>query len=90
MTHTPPTGQQLDERSTKAAEAAARNVPRNRRPLCRDFQQQPEPSAFWCAACHWNKPMHDDEIVRAAIAAELERLNAAAVAAVAETGQRPT
>ncbi|HEY9372847.1 hypothetical protein [Streptomyces sp.] len=64
----------LDERRVKAAEAAARNVPRNPNPLCRDFQQQPEPSAFWCANCHWNKPMHDDEVVRAAIAEALKCL----------------
>ena len=86
-THTTPlTDQQLDERRAKATEAAARNVPRNPRPLCRDFQRQPDPAAFWCATCHWNEPMHDDEIARAAIAAELERLAAAAVSAVAETG----
>lgn len=59
---------------TRAAEQAARNVPRNPRPLCRDFQEQPEPSAFWCATCGWNKPMHADEVERAAIAAELDRL----------------
>lgn len=59
-----------------AAEHAARNVPDNPRPLCRDFVEQPEPSAFWCGTCHWNRPMHSDEVARAAIAAELERLRA--------------
>jgi len=66
----------LDERRAKAREAASRNVPRNPNPLCRDFQQQPEPSAFWCANCHWNKPMHSDEIAREAIAEALDRLPA--------------
>lgn len=70
------TEQQLDERRAKADEAAARNVPRNPNPLCRDFQPQPEPSAFWCGNCHWNRPMHDDEIVREAIAYALDRLPA--------------
>ena len=65
-----------DERRARAAERAARNVPQNPNPLCRDFQQQPEPAAFWCANCHWNEPMHDDEIKREAIAAELDRLPA--------------
>lgn len=58
----------------QAAEHAARNVPDNPRPLCRDFTEQPEPSAFWCGTCHWNRPMHDDEVARTAIAAELERI----------------
>ncbi len=57
---------------------AARDVPRNPRPLCRDFAPQPEPAAYWCATCHWCQPMHvhDDERHRAAIAAELARLEA--------------
>lgn len=54
--------------------AAERNVPRNPRPLCCDFVAQPPPAAFWCATCHWNQPMHDDETHRTAIAAELLRL----------------
>lgn len=68
--------QPFDERRAKAAEAAARNVPQNPNELCRDFQEQPEPSAFWCGNCHWNRPMHDDEIEREAIAAALDRLPA--------------
>ncbi|ONK09485.1 hypothetical protein [Streptomyces sp. MP131-18] len=65
------------ERAARAAEAAARNVPNNPRPLCTSFVEQPEPSAFWCGRCHWNRPMHDSDVERAAIAAELERLTAA-------------
>jgi hypothetical protein len=65
-----------EERRAKAREAAARNVPQNPNPLCRDFQAQPEPAAFWCANCHWNRPLHDDEIVRAAIDEALDRLPA--------------
>lgn len=56
--------------------AAYRNVPHNPHPLCRDFVEQPEPSAFWCGRCHWNRPMHDNEAERTAIANELERLKA--------------
>ncbi len=58
---------------------AERNVPRNPRPLCRDFVEQPRPSAFWCGRCHWSRPLHDNETARAAIAAELDRLAAKAV-----------
>jgi hypothetical protein len=65
-----------EERRTRAVEAAARNVPQNPNELCRDFQEQPEPSAFWCGNCHWNRPMHDDEIAREAITAALDRLAA--------------
>ena len=65
-----------EERRAKAAEAAARNVPQNPNPLCRDFQPQPEPAEFWCANCRWNRPMHDDEVERAAIAEALDRLPA--------------
>jgi hypothetical protein len=43
-------------------------------PLCRDFQPKPDPAAFWCITCGWNKPLHDDEAKRQAIAAELARL----------------
>lgn len=53
---------------------AHRSVPRNPRPLCRDFQPKPEPSEFWCVTCGWNRPMHDDERTRTAIANELRRL----------------
>jgi hypothetical protein len=60
----------------QAAKDAARYVPQNPRPLCRDFVEQPEPSAFWCGGCHWNRPMHDDEVARSAIARELARLDA--------------
>lgn len=56
------------------AAAAERNVPRNPRPLCRDFVPSPAPAAFWCATCHWNEPMHDSEVQREAIAAELLHL----------------
>lgn len=61
----------------EAAARAARNVPNNPRELCRDFRPKPKPSAFWCATCGWNKPMHSDETRRSAIAAELNRLTAA-------------
>lgn len=57
-----------------AESSAARNVPRNPHPLCRDFQPKPEPSEFWCATCGWNKPMHDDEHERTVIAAALKCL----------------
>jgi hypothetical protein len=57
--------------------SAARNVPQNPHPLCRDFVEQPEPAEFWCATCHWNRPMHDDEAARTAIANELARLTTA-------------
>lgn len=53
---------------------ASRNVPRNPNPLCRAFTPQPEPAAFWCATCHWNRPMHDDEHARSVIANELAYL----------------
>lgn len=56
--------------------AAERNVPRNPRPLCRDFVAQPAPAQFWCATCRWNEPMHADETHRTAIADELARLAA--------------
>jgi hypothetical protein len=74
-----------DDRRTRAAEAAARNVPNNPHPLCRDFVEQPEPSAFWCGRCHWNRPMHDDEIAREAISKALDRLPARAVNAATHT-----
>lgn len=51
--------------------SAARNVPQNPNPLCRDFTPQPKPAEFWCANCHWNEPMHIDEDRRAAIAEAL-------------------
>ncbi|XCM28908.1 hypothetical protein ABXI76_05485 [Streptomyces parvus] len=51
------------------AARAARTVPQNPNPLCRDFTPQPEPAEFWCANCRWNKPMHGSEEERAAIAA---------------------
>jgi hypothetical protein len=53
---------------------AARNTPRNPHPLCRDFQPQPRPADFWCATCHWNRPMHGDEAKRSAIAEALKCL----------------
>ncbi|MBD9700715.1 hypothetical protein IHE56_01125 [Streptomyces sp. ID01-12c] len=59
---------------TSPEASAARNVPNNPRPLCRDFQPKPEPAAFWCVTCGWNKPMHDDEARRTAIAKALECL----------------
>ena len=62
--------------SLTPAARAARNVPNNPNPLCRDFTAQPEPAAFWCANCHWNEPMHASQEERAAIAAELDRLAA--------------
>lgn len=56
------------------AARAADTVPNNPRLLCRDFVERPAPSAFWCGTCHWNRPLHDDEAFRAAVAAELGRL----------------
>jgi hypothetical protein len=53
---------------------AFRQVPDNPNPLCRDFVAQLDPSAFWCGYCHWNRPMHDDERARTAIANELAYL----------------
>ena len=47
---------------------AARHVPNNPRPLCRDFHPKPKPSEFWCVTCGWNRPMHEDEAERTAIA----------------------
>ena len=58
------------------AARAARTVPQNPNPLCRDFTPQPEPAEFWCANCRWNEPMHADENERAAIAEALDRLPA--------------
>ncbi|MEU8829398.1 hypothetical protein [Streptomyces sp900116325] len=63
------------ETNTPAARAA-RNVPSNPNPLCRDFTPKPAPSEFWCANCRWNEPMHADENARAAIAVELAHLAA--------------
>jgi len=60
--------------------SAARTVPQNPQPLCRDFVEQPEPFAFWCGRCLWNRPLHASEECRAAIAAELDRLAAGASA----------
>lgn len=54
--------------SNSPAANAARNVPHNPRLLCQDFQAQPKPSEFWCSTCGWNRPMHDDEAERSAIA----------------------
>jgi hypothetical protein len=54
--------------------SAARNVPHNPHPLCRDFTPKPEPAEFWCSTCNWNRPMHDDETERTAIANELAYL----------------
>lgn len=55
----------------QAARLAARWVTGNPHPLCQAFTAQPAPSAYWCGACGWNRPMHDDDTMRAAIAAEL-------------------
>lgn len=56
------------------AARASRDVPNHPVPLCRDFKRKPRPSAFWCATCGWNEPLHADEDYRAAIADELCRL----------------
>jgi hypothetical protein len=64
----------LDPLGLSPAASAARNVPQNPNILCRDFQPQPEPAAFWCANCHWNEPLHADEEMRTAIADALDRL----------------
>lgn len=53
---------------------AFHDVPAHPQPVCRDFADQPEPSAFWCGSCGWNRPLHDDEPFRAAVASELQRL----------------
>lgn len=53
--------------------AAERNVPHDPRPLCREFVAQPDPAEFWCRTCRWNRPMHDDEAHREAIAAVLRK-----------------
>ena len=53
--------------SSPAAQAA-RYVPHNPRLLCRDFQPKRKPSEFWCSTCGWNRPMHDDEAERSAVA----------------------
>jgi hypothetical protein len=58
----------------EAQARATRNVPGNPRPLCRDFQAQPAPAAYWCTTCHWNEPMHDSEIQRDAIAKVLANI----------------
>jgi len=57
--------------SLTPAACAARNVPNNPQPLCRDFTPQPAPAEFWCETCHWNEPMHASEAQRAAIAEAL-------------------
>jgi hypothetical protein len=57
--------------------AAERNVPRNPRPLCSSFAAQAAPAEFWCLTCGWNRPMHDSDEHRAAIAGELRRRCAA-------------
>lgn len=59
---------------TSPEASAARNVPNNPRPLCRDFTPKPEPAEFWCTNCGWNKPMHNEEDRRAAIAEALKCL----------------
>ncbi|MFE9448341.1 hypothetical protein [Streptomyces sp. NPDC006739] len=59
---------------TSPEASAARWVPNNPRPLCLDFQQKPDPAAYWCANCGWNQTMHADEARRTAIAAALECL----------------
>jgi hypothetical protein len=59
---------------TSPEASAARWVPNNPRPLCRDFQQKPDPAAYWCANCGWNEAMHADEKRRAAIGEALKCL----------------
>jgi hypothetical protein len=63
---------------TSPEAGAARWVPSNPRPLCRDFQQKPDPAAYWCATCGWNEDMHADEARRTAIAEALKCLPKAA------------
>lgn len=58
------------------AARAARHVPNNPRPLCRDFTALTGPSAYWCSNCRWNKDLHDDETYRTAVATELRRITA--------------
>lgn len=57
-----------------AEASAARWVPNNPRPLCRDFQKKPDPAAYWCATCGWNEDMHGNEVRRTAIAKALKCL----------------
>jgi hypothetical protein len=59
---------------TSAEASAARWVPTNPRPLCRDFQKKPDPAAYWCASCGWNEDMHGNEVRRTAIAKALKCL----------------
>lgn len=56
------------------AARAARNVPANPNPLCRDFEPKAAPAEFWCQTCGWNEPMHGEDRYREAIAAELQHL----------------
>jgi hypothetical protein len=63
---------------TSPEASAARWVPNNPRPLCNDFQQKPDPAAYWCATCGWNEDMHADEARRTAIAEALKCLPAEA------------
>ena len=51
----------------KTAESAARHVAAHPVLLCQDFTPQPEPAAFWCATCRWNKVLHADDMARKAI-----------------------
>lgn len=64
----------------QAAARAARDVPINPRELCTTFTPNRPPAKFWCATCGWNEPMHDGDIYRTAVAAELQRLSAARTA----------
>lgn len=68
------TGERFSPADYSPEARAYRNVPRNPRPLCRDFTAKPAPSTFWCATCGWNESMHGDECTRTAIANELARV----------------
>lgn len=54
-------------------ESAARHAAEGLGPVCDTFVEQPEPSAYWCGSCHWNRDIHGDETsirnIAAAIAA---------------------
>jgi hypothetical protein len=71
-----------------AAEWAAHHVPQHPVAICRDFTPKPKPAEFWCAHCGWRGLLHDDQVARDAVAAELARLAEAEAARIAREGAR--
>ena len=61
----------------QAIEWSARWVAYNPKPLCEAFAPQNAPSEFWCATCSWNEPLHENQWMRSAVAAELAKLGGA-------------